>query len=40
MLKVKKCTHDYKPHQFIRCEHDDYGICCIVKANKNDFFLP
>lgn len=25
MFKIKKCKHDYKPHQFIRCEHDDYG---------------
>ena len=25
MFKIKKCKHDYKPHQFVRCEHDDYG---------------
>lgn len=25
MIQNKKCEHDYKPPQFIRREHDDYG---------------
>ena len=44
MIKIKKCKHDYKPHQFIRCEHDDYGntiylyeLQCI-KCKKKLFF--
>ena len=45
MFKIKKCKHDYKPHQFIRCKHDDYGNTIYVyelqcmKCGKKPFFL-
>lgn len=44
MNQIKKCKHDYKPHQFIRCEHDDYGNTIYVyalqcmKCGKKPFF--
>lgn len=45
MFKIKRCKHDYKPHQFARCEHDDYGNTIYVyelqcmKCGKKPFFL-
>ena len=44
MFKIKRCKHDYKPHQFARCEHDDYGNTIYVyelqcmKCGKSLFF--
>ena len=45
MFKIKRCKHDYKPHQFARCEHDDYENTIYVfqlqcmKCGKKLFFL-
>lgn len=45
MIKIRKCKHDYRPHQFIRCKHDDYGNTIYVyelqcmKCGKKPFFL-
>ena len=45
MFKIKRCKHDYKPHQFARCEHDDYEYTIYVyelqcmKCRKKPFFL-
>lgn len=45
MFKIKRCKYDYKPHQFARCEHDDYENTIYVyelqcmKCGKKLFFL-
>lgn len=45
MVKITRCKHDYKPHQFVRCERDDCGNTIYVyelqcmKCGKKPFFL-